>query len=234
MVEAGLKADAESSDVVFASSGMGALVYLSDQCVVGGATTSSTGSSVSRGAARCSQAPALEEVGHREDGGLAIAFAMARHDAPNRFGVPGISHVAGCRFSSIDGPGRGQHGGLGPYETNPVLIVDDGAGDERRIEARTERGGRLTHDPRLPRGGMGRHRRPARCRRPERSESRICEPSARPRRWRPWLRGSSLHPSSMRRNHREAVVGGRGTPKPASASGHQATYSKYRPSTPVT
>ena len=80
---------------------------------------------------------ALAEVGQREDGGLAIAFAMAGRDAPNRFGVPGISHVAACRFSSADAPGRGQHGGLGRYETNPVLIVDDGSGDARRIEART-------------------------------------------------------------------------------------------------
>ena len=80
---------------------------------------------------------ALAEVGQREDGGLAIAFAMAGRDAPNRFGVPGISHVAACRFSSADAPGRGQHGGLGRYETNPVLIVDDGSGEARRIEAPT-------------------------------------------------------------------------------------------------
>ena len=136
MVEAGLKADAESRDVVFASSGMGALIYLSN-------TASSRRDDIADWLERqpwCGpvfSGAALAEVGHREDGGLAIAFSMAKRDEPNRFGVPGLSHVAGCRFSSIDGPGRGQHGGLGRYETNPVLIVDDGAGDERRIEART-------------------------------------------------------------------------------------------------
>ena len=136
MIEAGLKADAGSSDVVFASSGMGALVYLSS-------AARSRRDDVAEWLGRqpwCGPVfagAALAEVGQREDGGLAIAFAMAGRDAPNRFGIPGIAHVAGCRFSSTDAPGRGQHGGLGRYETNPVLIIDDGSGDARRIEAPT-------------------------------------------------------------------------------------------------
>ena len=136
MIEAGLKADAGSSDVVFASSGMGALVYLSS-------AARSRRDDVADWLGRqpwCGPVfagAALADVGQREDGGLAIAFAMAGRDAPNRFGIPGIAHVAGCRFSSTDAPGRGQHGGLGRYETNPVLIIDDGSGDARRIEAPT-------------------------------------------------------------------------------------------------
>ena len=136
MIDAGLKADTESSDVVIASSGMGALVYLSD----GASSRRDDIAGWLEGQAWCGPVfagAALAEVGHREDGGLAIAFSMARRDAPNRFGVPGISHVAGCRFSSIDAPGRGQHGGLGRYETNAMLIVDDGSGDARRIETQT-------------------------------------------------------------------------------------------------
>ena len=136
MIEAGFKADAGSSDVVFASSGMGALVYLSQPArsrrddIAGWLERRPWCGPVFAGAA-------LAEVGQREDRGLSIAFAMAGRDAPNRFGIPGISHVAGCRFSSNDVPGRGQHGGLGRYETNPVLIVDDGSGDARRIETQT-------------------------------------------------------------------------------------------------
>ena len=136
MIEAGLKADAGSNDVVFASSGMGALVYLSEHArprrddIAGWLKRQPWCGPVFAGAA-------LAEVGQREDRGLSIAFAMAGRDAPNRFGIPGISHVADCRFSSNDAPGRGQHGGLGRYETNPVLIVDDGSGDARRIETRT-------------------------------------------------------------------------------------------------
>ena len=136
LVEAGLKADAGSSDVVFASSGMGALVYLSGHA-------SSRRDDIADWLERQSwcgpvfAGNALVEVGQREEGGLAVALAMAGRDVPNRFGIPGIAHVAGCRFSSNDAPGRGQHGGLGRYETNPVLIVDDGSGVARRIEAQT-------------------------------------------------------------------------------------------------
>ena len=136
MIEARLKADAGSSDVVFASSGMGALVYLSGDVrsrrddIVDWLERQPWCGPVFAGAA-------LAEVGQREDAGLAIAFAMAWRDAPNRFGIRGIAHVAGCRFSSNDAPGRGQHGGLGRYETNPVLIIDDGSGETRRIEAQT-------------------------------------------------------------------------------------------------
>ena len=136
MVEAGFKAGAESTDVVLASSGMGALVYLSDRAssrrddIVGWLERQTWCGPVFAGAA-------LAEVGQRGDGGLAIAFSMAKRETPNRFGVPGISHVAGCRFSSLDAPGRGQHGGLGRYETNAMLIVDDGSGDADRIEAQT-------------------------------------------------------------------------------------------------
>ena len=136
VIEAGLKAGPDSTDVVFASSGMGALIYLSDSAssrrddIVGWLDRQHWCGPVFAGAA-------LAEVGQCEDGGLAIAFAMDGRDAPNRFGVRGISHVAACRFSNSDAPGRGQHGGLGRYETNPVLIVDDGSGDARRIDAPT-------------------------------------------------------------------------------------------------
>ena len=136
MIEARLKADAGSSDVVFASSGMGALVYLSGDVrsrrddIVDWLERQPWCGPVFAGAA-------LAEVGQREDASLAIAFAMAWRDAPNRFGIRGIAHVAGCRFSSNDASGRGQHGGLGRYETNPVLIIDDGSGETRCIEAPT-------------------------------------------------------------------------------------------------
>ena len=136
MIEAGLKSDAGSSDVVYASSGMGALVYLAPG-------EESRRDDIADWLGRqpwCGPVFAgegLAEVGQREHRNLAVAFAMAGRDEPNRFGIPGVSHVAGSRFSDTDAPGRGNHGGLGPYETNPVLIVDDGSGDARRIEAET-------------------------------------------------------------------------------------------------
>lgn len=125
LVEAGHKASADSSDVVFASSGMGALVYLSD-------AASDRRDSIARwlGTQRwCGEVYVGKSLGHvglTAHGNLAIAFSMAKRDVNNRFGVRGFGHVAGDRFMSTDAPGLGQHGGLGPYETNPFLIVDGG------------------------------------------------------------------------------------------------------------
>ena len=136
MIEAGFKAGAGSNDLIYAASGMGVLVYLSPG-------TMARRDDIAEWLERrpwCGPVfagAALAEVGQREGGGLALAFAMAGRDEPNRFGIHGISHVAGCRFSVNDAPGHGQHGGLGRYETNPVLVVDDGSGPARRIEART-------------------------------------------------------------------------------------------------
>ena len=45
---------------------------------------------------------------------------MAKRAAPNRFGIPGLGHVAADIFMKSDAPG------LGPYETRPVLIVSGG------------------------------------------------------------------------------------------------------------
>ena len=52
-----------------------------------------------------------------------MAFSMAKRDEPNRYGVPGLGHVAADLFMKSDAQGHGQHGGLGPYETRPFLIA---------------------------------------------------------------------------------------------------------------
>lgn len=126
LVEAGFKESVGSSDVVLASSGMGALVYLSenasDRCH---AIAEWIGAQSWSGEVFAGQR--LEEVGQRSDTALAIAFSMAKRDAENRHGVRGLGHVAGDIFMKSDAPGRGQHGGLGPYETNALLCIS-GAG----------------------------------------------------------------------------------------------------------
>jgi predicted AlkP superfamily pyrophosphatase or phosphodiesterase len=125
LVEAGLKDDLESSDVVLASSGMGALVYLSRD------------SSGRRGhiaewirdqswSGMVYEGEDLEQVGQRSDTALAIAFSMAKRDVDNRYGIRGFGHVAGDIFMKSDTPGHGQHGGLGPYETNALLSIGGG------------------------------------------------------------------------------------------------------------
>jgi arylsulfatase A-like enzyme len=51
---------------------------------------------------------------------------MAKRDESNRYAIRGFGHVAADRFMKTDAPGLGQHGGLGPFETNPFLIVNGG------------------------------------------------------------------------------------------------------------
>jgi predicted AlkP superfamily pyrophosphatase or phosphodiesterase len=122
MVAAGLKESAESREVVLASSGMGALVYLSEDA------RERRGAIAAwlRAAPWCDRVFAgadLAEVGLPTDTALQVAFAMASQDRPNRFGVPGLGAVAWDRLVKSDAPGLGQHGGLGRYETNPFLLV---------------------------------------------------------------------------------------------------------------
>ncbi len=125
LVEAGHKDSVDSSDVVLASSGMGALVYLSDAAV-------DRRDSIARWLNRqawCGEiyvGASLERVGLAARDNLGIAFSMAKRDLINRYGVKGLGHVAVDRFMTTDAPGFGQHGGLGPYETNPFLIIDGG------------------------------------------------------------------------------------------------------------
>jgi hypothetical protein len=78
----------------------------------------------------------LEQLGIASEGGLVAGISLARDPAPNEFGV------AGQRWASFNGPefkgiGYGQHGGWGPDETRPFLIVDHPAGKPVRRTERT-------------------------------------------------------------------------------------------------
>lgn len=125
LVEAGLKRDMNSCDVVLASSGMGALIYLSDDAR----------ESCGKLAEWIRRQPwsgtvyagkELDDISQRTDTALAIAFSMAKREAANRYGIRGLGHVAGDIFMKSDTPGHGQHGGLGPYETNALLSISGG------------------------------------------------------------------------------------------------------------
>jgi hypothetical protein len=125
LVEAGFKRDARSCDVVLASSGMGALIYLSDEAAdrrkaIAEWIRDQTWSG------EVFEGEELEQVGQRSDTALAIAFSMAKRDVENRYGVRGLSHVAGDIFMKSDAAGLGQHGGLGAYETNALLGISGG------------------------------------------------------------------------------------------------------------
>ena len=137
LVEAGLKAAPDSPETVLASSGMGALIYLGER---NDAPDPASIAAWLRAQPWCGRAffgDELREVGLKPGAGPALAFSMAKRAAPNRYGVPGLGHVAADVFMKSDAPGRGQHGGLGPYETRPVLIVSGGGFSKGKSRART-------------------------------------------------------------------------------------------------
>jgi len=125
LVKAGLKAATDSSDVVLASSGMGALIYLAADAEAQSERIAQW-LSEQNWCGAIYAGDALEDIGLAPRGGLAIAFSMGKRNAVNRHGIPGFGHVAGDRFIASDTTGHGQHGGLGPYETQPFLIVEGG------------------------------------------------------------------------------------------------------------
>jgi hypothetical protein len=125
LVEAGFKRDLESSDVVLASSGMGVLIYLSDDAR-GRRKNIADWIREQAWSAMVYEGESLEKVGQRSDTALAIAFGMAKRDDENPYGIRGFGHVAGDVFMKSDASGHGQHGGLGPYETNPLLGISGG------------------------------------------------------------------------------------------------------------
>jgi arylsulfatase A-like enzyme len=136
LVGAGLKAARDSGDLVLASSGMGALIYLSEP------TAERTGAvatwlNTQPWCAEVFAGPELARARLPTGSALAVAFSMAKRDAPNRFGVRGYGHVAADAFMQSDAPGLGQHGGLGPSETRPFLMVSGGDFVPGTVEAPT-------------------------------------------------------------------------------------------------
>jgi hypothetical protein len=78
---------------------------------------------------------ALTALGHRS-GHLVAAVDFARDPKPNAYGVPGQRFVAtdGEKPAAI---GCGQHGGLGPDETRPFLVLAHPVLAAARVETPT-------------------------------------------------------------------------------------------------
>lgn len=122
MSASGLLDGLAATDLVLASSGMGALIFASE---LGRTRTAKVARWLDE-QPWCEQAyPAerLSEVGLAPRDGLEIAFAMTKTLEPNRHGIAGCGAVAADPFTGNDRPGHGQHGGLGRFETNPCLIM---------------------------------------------------------------------------------------------------------------
>ena len=134
LVEAGLKAAPDSTDIVPTSQGTAAVFYAAAnareripalleflrgqdwaEAVFSGATLREVGLD-SRG---------LDEGGPGNGNVLAAAVSMAKSNAQNEYGIAGMSDIM-FEEGGINNPGRGQHGGLGAYEQNPFLFIRGG------------------------------------------------------------------------------------------------------------
>ena len=122
LVAAGLKQHATSQDVISASNGTSALIYV-DPGLAASRAPSIHDFLLSRAwAGRVVAAEKLSSVGQAPVNGLAFAISMRANDDANQFGVAGMSLVAKPHLGKPDRLGCGQHGGLGRQEQAPFLM----------------------------------------------------------------------------------------------------------------
>ncbi|MDQ8732343.1 alkaline phosphatase family protein [Bradyrhizobium sp. LHD-71] len=132
LIDAGLKANADSGDVLAISNGTSALVYVhpDHERIV----PSLHDFLQSRAwAGEVVDAASLCTVGQAPRHGLAFAVSLKSDDTPNAYGIRGSSLVAKPSSGKSDRLGCGQHGGLAAYEQSPFLMID-GAGFQSGVE----------------------------------------------------------------------------------------------------
>ncbi len=133
--ENGFGALREGGQLAFATQGTAALLYAIGEAervvpeVIAKLKSASWVGEIAMGAE-------LERLGIAPEGGLVVGISLARSPEPNDFGVSG-QRWAAYNGSEFKGLGFGQHGGWGPDETRPFLIVDHPAGKPARETERT-------------------------------------------------------------------------------------------------
>ena len=134
LVAAGLKAGEDSLDVVVAANGTASLIYLAPEHRHLAADVA--GFLASRPwAEHVIDAAGLPGVGLSPQHGLAAAVSLRSEREPNAYGVIGTALVARERGKKKGVPvGCGQHGGLGPYEQAPFLMVSGSSFGPTKIQ----------------------------------------------------------------------------------------------------
>jgi arylsulfatase A-like enzyme len=122
LVVAGLKQHATSQDVVSASNGTSALIYVDPELAASRAASIHDFLLSRAWAGRVIAAEKLSSVGQAPLNGLAFAVSMRANEDANEFGIAGMSLVAKPHFGKPDRLGCGQHGGLGRQEQAPFLM----------------------------------------------------------------------------------------------------------------
>ena len=118
LVTAGLKAGADSDDVVAVSNGTSALVYLAEAKRERAAAIGAF-LAAQPWVGRVIGAGGLGEIGQVSRHGLAFAVDMAATEEPNEFGIPGQSYEAMPAPGKSGHLGCGQHGGWHPSSRRP-------------------------------------------------------------------------------------------------------------------
>lgn len=115
--KAGFGADLAAGRIAFATQGTAVLVYALDavESLLAALREAPWGNAVATG-------KALAELGAAHGDALIAAVDMARWDETNPFGVRG-QRLAAFEGQDFSGIGCGQHGGWGPDETRPFLIL---------------------------------------------------------------------------------------------------------------
>jgi arylsulfatase A-like enzyme len=122
LVSAGLKEAEDSRDVVVASNGTSALIYVDPVCADRVPAIQAHLDRV-EWAGRIESAETFHRIGQAPHHGLAFAVSMRMTNEPNDHGIPGTSLVVKPGIGKADRLGCGQHGGLGPYEQMPFLMI---------------------------------------------------------------------------------------------------------------
>ena len=122
LIMAGFKASVDSTDVVVVSNGLSASIYMSKSAharVPAMIEFLNQDHRIDKVISGCG----LKIVGHREKPPLAIMQSGVHTNEFNEFGVPGMAIAFATALSSDSLVGCGEHGGLGPFEQNPILLV---------------------------------------------------------------------------------------------------------------
>ena len=137
LIEAGLKEGPGTHDVVVASNGFSAHLYVADEARARIPDIHRFLEGVDD-IDKIFAGAGLAEIGHRTDTPLAISVTAKRSDAANEFGVPGLNGAFEDPLSSETRMGCGQHGGLGRFEQHAFLVVRGGGfGRDHRSDKET-------------------------------------------------------------------------------------------------
>src|SRR5207248_6541062 len=124
LAQHGLGAKLEAGDVAVAGQGTSALLYATERGrpslveVLDDMSRTAWADGIVTG-------EALAGYGFAADGGVVAAVNMARQPETNPYGVAGKRWVAAEPGKPVP-VGSGQHGGWGPDETRPFLVLNDG------------------------------------------------------------------------------------------------------------